>query len=52
MGGAIALSAHLNRGAKKKVLQIRGSKIIYFSMKTSCCDPSLEPSQRDGANDE
>ena len=38
-------------------LQIRGgiednSKVIFlFLIKNICCDPSLEPSQRDGSND-
>ena len=37
-------------------LQIRGdskdnSKIIFFISQLKCCDPSLEPSQRDSSND-
>ena len=37
-------------------LQIRGSTedssdIFFLFLVKTCCDPSLEPSQRDGSND-
>ena len=37
-------------------LQMRGgidnnSKIIFLLNENICCDPSLEPSRRDGSND-
>ena len=46
--------------ARTRVLGIIQIYVSYFSMKTYvvtpvlqnvCCDPSLEPSQRDGSND-
>ena len=48
----------LETGKHTTELQIRGgiedkSKIMFFLFlnENICCDPSLEPSQRDGSND-
>ena len=45
------LLRHFQSSRQERVLRIIQILFFLFHSENICCDPSLEPSQRDGSND-